>query len=178
MSDTVKLVIEIPEEIYARCKEFKLWSYDAETLEGAVATSTPLSEGEYIKKEDGQAKIKLICDKFGYLYDESGEFEWGKSSKAWGHALDSLPTYSFPDLSEVLAENKSEWIPVSERLPEKNVWVLVTVEQSGKCFQEIMRRSNYFEAWTDDIDYYTDEIIAWKPLPEPYKAESEEGSAE
>lgn len=44
MSDTVKLVIEIPEEIYARCKEFKLWSYDAEILEGAVATSTPLSE--------------------------------------------------------------------------------------------------------------------------------------
>lgn len=71
-------------------------------------------------------------------------------------------------------ENKGEWIPVSERLPEKNVWVLVTVEKSGKCFQEIMRRSNYFEAWIDDIDYYTDEIIAWQPLPEPYKAESED----
>lgn len=77
-------------------------------------------------------------------------------------------------LRNALSENKGEWIPVSERLPEKNVWVLVTVEKSGKCFQEIMRRSNYFEAWIDDIDYYTDEIIAWQPLPEPYNAESED----
>lgn len=71
-------------------------------------------------------------------------------------------------------ENKGEWIPVSERLPEKNVWVLVTVEQSGKRFQEIMRRNNYIEAWTDNIDNYTDEITAWMPLPEPYKGERED----
>lgn len=44
MSDNIKLVIEIPKDIYARCKEYKLWSYDAEKLEGAVATSKPLSE--------------------------------------------------------------------------------------------------------------------------------------
>ena len=42
MSDKVKVVIEIPKEIYERCKEYKLWSYDAETLEGAVAQGTPL----------------------------------------------------------------------------------------------------------------------------------------
>ena len=70
--------------------------------------------------------------------------------------------------------NKSRWIPVSERLPKKNVWVLVTVEQSGKRFQEIMRRNNYIEVWTDNIDNYTDEITAWQPLPEPYKVESED----
>ena len=70
--------------------------------------------------------------------------------------------------------NKSRWIPVSERLPKKNVWVLVTVEQNGKRFQEIMRRNNYIEAWTDNIDNYTDEITAWQPLPEPYKVESED----
>ena len=50
MSDTVELIIEIPKDIYERCKDYKLWSYDAETLEGAVATSKPLSEskGEWI----------------------------------------------------------------------------------------------------------------------------------
>ncbi len=68
----------------------------------------------------------------------------------------------------------SKWISVSEKLPEENVWVLVTVEQSGKRYQEIMRRYKYREAWTDNIDYYTDEITAWMPLPEPYTAESEE----
>lgn len=73
-----------------------------------------------------------------------------------------------------LSENKGEWIPVSERLPEKNVWVLVTVEQNDNRYQEIMRRNVYTGEWTDNIDNYTDEITAWMPLPEPYKAESED----
>ena len=68
-------------------------------------------------------------------------------------------------------ENKGEWIPVSERLPEKNIWVLVTVEQNDNRYQEIMRRNVYTEEWTDNIDNYTDEITAWMPLPEPYKEE-------
>lgn len=76
-------------------------------------------------------------------------------------------------LSLPLVQPTSGWIPVSERLPEKNIWVLVTVEQSGNRYQEIMRRNKYIEAWTDDIDNYTDEITAWMPLPKPYKAESE-----
>ena len=77
-------------------------------------------------------------------------------------------------LSPVTPQPKTGWIPVSERLPEKNVWVLVTVEQSGNRHQEIMRRDKYIEAWTDNIDNYIDEVIAWMPLPEPYKAESED----
>lgn len=71
------------------------------------------------------------------------------------------------------AETMGEWIPVSERLPEKNVWVLVTVEQSGKCYQEIMQIDRYKETWTDNTDYYGEAVKAWMPLPEPYKAESE-----
>lgn len=70
---------------------------------------------------------------------------------------------------KAISENKGEWIPVSERLPEKNVWVLVTVEQNEMRYQEIMRRNNYKEGWTDNINFYTDEITAWQPLPEPYK---------
>lgn len=66
MSDNIKLVIEIPKDIYARCKEYKLWSYDAETLEGAVATSKPLSE----VLDEIKAEIKEHRDnweKDGYL---------------------------------------------------------------------------------------------------------------
>ena len=61
MSDTVKLIIEIPKDIYERCKEYKLWSYDAETLEGAVARSTPL--------DDVKAEIAKISTDYcgGYI---------------------------------------------------------------------------------------------------------------
>lgn len=75
------------------------------------------------------------------------------------------------DLQPTTPQPKTGWIPVSERLPEKNVWVLVTVEQGDNRHQEIMRRNKYIEAWTDGIDNYTDVITAWMPLPEPYKEE-------
>ena len=65
-----------------------------------------------------------------------------------------------------------KWIPVSERLPEKNVWVLVTVVQGSGWYVETMRIDKYKGMFTDNIDYY-DSVIAWMPLPKPYKAESE-----
>lgn len=60
------------------------------------------------------------------------------------------------------------WIPVSEMLPEKYTYTLW-------CASSGYVRSDYFngEFW-EDAKKYCYEIIAWMPLPEPYKAESEE----
>ena len=64
---------------------------------------------------------------------------------------------------------KGEWIPTSERLPETNKWVLVSVEQSsGNHYVEIMRIDKYKGLWTDNIDYYAEIVKAWQLLPEPY----------
>ena len=57
----------------------------------------------------------------------------------------------------------SDWIPVSDRLPEEDGEYLVTTING-------------------DVDIYvfhiwgakSPKVIAWMPLPEPYKAESEE----
>lgn len=69
------------------------------------------------------------------------------------------------------------WIPVSERLPECDDFVLVTCKMpfGNLCtYLEILRRTND-GSWTDNLDYYSpDSVIAWMPLPEPYKAESED----
>lgn len=68
-------------------------------------------------------------------------------------------------------EKENGWIPVSERLPEKNKDVITTVKYSG--FMGMYGR------WlkTAFIDGYGEwngeciggEVIAWMPLPEPYK---------
>ena len=75
-----------------------------------------------------------------------------------------------------------EWIPCSERLPEKPYGCLVTVESSrfdGGEFVECESILPYFVGY-DENDWYDDdgeqcqyEVIAWMPLPEPYKEENE-----
>ena len=62
------------------------------------------------------------------------------------------------------------WIPVSERLPEEHKEVLTC---SIVGFIEIQSLENLYDAyWENQGGDWTDleEIIAWMPLPEPYKA--------
>lgn len=64
----------------------------------------------------------------------------------------------------------SQWIPVSERLPNINdSYVIAT------CKDNIVRRLFYShdtkDWWCEEIDYYypIDFVVAWMPWPEPYK---------
>lgn len=60
-----------------------------------------------------------------------------------------------------------EWIPCNERLPEEGENVLCT---DGKYIYLIEYDAD-IDAGFGDID----EIIAWQPLPEPYKGEETAG---
>lgn len=72
-------------------------------------------------------------------------------------------------------EQTTRWIPVSERLPEEDGFYLAT------CDGEICGEDEPFSGlaefengkWTDDEEGYQC-VLAWQPLPEPYKAESED----
>ena len=67
---------------------------------------------------------------------------------------------------DILAQTR--WIPVSERLPEEMGAYMTTVDY-GKHGLAIAQR--YYHG--KDLGWEDDYVIAWKPLPEPYKAESE-----
>ena len=89
-------------------------------------------------------------------------------------------TFCKDDLQELVDEKveglaqhmERRWIPVSERLPSvKNYQrkYLVTLKDKTVC--DAMFTECDGEHWWN---YNYDDVIAWMPLPEPYKEESEE----
>ena len=60
-----------------------------------------------------------------------------------------------------------EWIPVTERLPKKDGLYLVSVKNDN------LRRYSK-TCWYSDKNWFArHDVVAWQPLPQPYKAESE-----
>ena len=80
------------------------------------------------------------------------------------------------------------WVDPAAQLPEDQSYVLVTVregtafdkELSGTLGSDSVFEATFFDHWTwhpcfilsiDDSRYLTDEVIAWMPMPAPYKKE-------
>ena len=70
--------------------------------------------------------------------------------------------------------NQTEWIPVSERLPEKRGMYIVTEKVFSLDDREHTGR---FNRMTEQVEFCNGkwqrarfyEVVAWMPLPEPYK---------
>ena len=99
------------------------------------------------------------------------------------------------DLLELLKEEperkKGNWIPCSERLPEEDEEVLVSVHFMGlkqthpNGWNDHIKPNYYVEIashidgeWSSDSDEYKvarsrHKVIAWMPLPKPYGGEEE-----
>ena len=70
-------------------------------------------------------------------------------------------------LEQKLAER--QWIPVSERLPEVGEICLLTVHEYGWNCKDYTR-----VIIGEYSDNYADHILAWMPLPTPYKGGDDE----
>ena len=78
---------------------------------------------------------------------------------------------------EYVESNEPHWIPVTERLPETSDAVLTTYIVNGDRSRRYVEESSYYgndESWSSPWDEYRIagtriEVIAWMPLPEPFK---------
>ena len=84
-------------------------------------------------------------------------------------AIDALSTphgilYPIRTVEELPSVQQKHWIPCSERLPEDGERVLVTAKNG-----EVLFGSHLGKHWA-----FGSKVVAWMPLPEPYKEEHDE----
>ena len=84
--------------------------------------------------------------------------------------------FEYQTLSNMIDElleqqSKTEWIPVSERLPEDYIHVLCQFYLGG--MGECYLAHGVFHV-VGGVVMTCNEVIAWMPLPQPYNVESED----
>ena len=92
--------------------------------------------------------------------------ELGIKDEPYNYGEMALSPQNVPSVTP--AEKVGQWIPVNERLPEKNVEVLVTTEWDCITIGEMFSNNDWFiHEGTTNADI--DDIKAWMPLPKPYE---------
>lgn len=71
-----------------------------------------------------------------------------------------------------------EWIPCSERLPERTGNYIVTTKttnQFNEIYYEVIESTYWAHSkkWEDTVDDISICVIAWMPFPDPYKGGKE-----
>lgn len=84
----------------------------------------------------------------------------------------AVSVYEYGQALEALPSAEAEWIPCSERLPKEKARVLTYDSMGGIVFGQYDKGRWYWEAEAC-ADYWAknDGVIAWMPLPTPYKGE-------
>lgn len=74
-----------------------------------------------------------------------------------------------------------QWIPCFEKLPEENEMVLISAKYIGHLSQNapyveegFFTHDGWYSAYGDDYSELLAKVVAWMPLPKPYKGESDE----
>lgn len=124
------------------------------------------------------------------LYDDEQEEYTEKKMSI----IDHINAYTDEGVTEADVVEQPRWIPVSERLPKDRNWYLGIFKEPDTgwinsipfiCdYVGVKTKATTNDYWilrglTDSDDrigdyYFNLECVAWMPLPEPYKAESEE----
>lgn len=102
-------------------------------------------------------------------------------NRVQGYLTDYLPIEDIDELEEIIQalEQEPKWIPCSDRLSNKSGKYLCTFGGTNLTGIDSYTTESYAKTIFDvveecDIGWQSKNVIAWMPLPIPYKAESEE----
>lgn len=128
-----------------------------------------LLKEQAVKSCNDTAIIDVKKDSFYFVMDSAIKALSQEQQSEWERDHEVLKAYA--DGQESM---KPCWIPVSEKLPKEYDLVLVTekygfVDTAHFVHNDFTEMDEWIVADDETID-----VIAWMPLPQPYKAESEE----
>lgn len=143
-----------------------------------------------IKLEDG-SWVPEECCTFGRNF-ETNEMEMDDVSLPCGCDCSAGGTFEDPCKNCVIQQimneyaeiKEDDWIPCSKKMPKEDGRYLVTFKHDtevylvgyGTCQRTVFRHPighGWYNLQTADY-YAEDSIIAWRPLPEPYKENDNE----
>lgn len=112
---------------------------------------------------DGGTKedIQKLADKYCGTGKSHIWFAYNNVAKE----IDSIEQFIKCGLYKTNAEREAEnqqWIPVSERLPDKACYCLISNEYGNVCCDVYYPRDGFFDR---------EKVVAWMPLPKPAKFE-------
>jgi len=145
------------------CYNCELVKTDTEILTALDMAISALSEnkGDSISRQ----AVNILVDELARaISDERCFMPRGRDTEEIMSDILNLPSI----------ENKGEWRPVSERLPEIHQDVLLEL-RSGEMLTGFKAETEpYFYCHGVDGCYVEPQnVIAWQPLPKPYKKEGE-----
>ena len=149
----------------------------------------PDNNVEKMNREFEELEVAYFPDELCTYPEYIGKPYFAIRYKENGNHFVGYGTYSPEVLSRYLRDyfmpfampKDSKWIPCSERLPDEHENYIVTVcDECNMIWAEtVVVLAEYFEGswlWYEGGDEYdiTDMVIAWMPLPEPYKGKKNE----
>lgn len=101
-------------------------------------------------------------------------------NRVQGYLTDYLPIEQCGELEEIIKalEQEPKWIPCIERLPKESGKYLCTFGGTNLTGIDFHMTESYAKKIFDvveecDLGWQSKNVIAWMPLPIPYKAEME-----
>ena len=127
-----------------------------------------------IDRAQAQTEIEMNASRYTLAHERGakGEVEWSDNLIAIDDALDIIR--KLPSVTP----QEPRWIPVSEKLPEEYNTVIASTD-IGVVYPEARYSKEYGWEWAYEsgMDYWEEtesNVLAWMPLPKPFKTESKE----